>query len=137
MRYVVVSFAMCEQYAAEFLRKSSSVPSGWDRFALRRGSRLLNGASIKVAQDLFLRLWNRVRGCLVLVRMQMLALARAQVQVCFVLMLPATVSFEDARIAAVAGVFSGDVCVAVVAVVADAAPAAATAFVSLAMRLLW
>ncbi len=49
----------------------------------------------------------------------------------------ATVSFEDARIAAVAGVFSGDVCVAVVAVVADAAPAAATAFISLAMRLLW
>lgn len=88
MRYVVVSFAMCEQYAAEFLRKSSSVPSGWDRFALRRGSRLLNGASIKVAQDLFLRLWNRARGCLVLVRMQMLALARAQAQVCFALMLP-------------------------------------------------
>lgn len=49
----------------------------------------------------------------------------------------AAVSFEDACIAAVAGVFSGDVCVAVVAVVADAAPAAATAFASSAMRLLW
>lgn len=111
MRYVVVSFVMCEQYAAEFLRKSSSVPNGRDRFALRRDSRLLNGASIEVAQDLFLRLWNRARRCLALVRMQMLALVRAQAQVRFALMLPPLPFFLRTRALLLSLVFSQGMCV--------------------------